>query len=120
MTYRFGQKRVPGLSDNQQPVCHRLLIAMVKHPLPEETSVSAFGISRIGIDNLPQRLAIGQIISLTLRRGAHLASPDSSWRWLTQCSNISIIFWLYCVLRAAAKRCPMFPGLSAQKGALQK
>ena len=83
MTYKPGQRTASDLSDNHEPVYQALLTAIVEHQLPpgsrlpEEALSEAFGISRTGIRKVLQRLAAVQMIVLTPRRGAHVASPDA-------------------------------------------
>ncbi|WP_275556512.1 GntR family transcriptional regulator [Mixta sp. Marseille-Q2659] len=83
MKHKSGLKTASDLNDSHEPVWQALLTAIVEHQLPpgcrlpEEALADAFGISRTGIRQVLQRLAAVQMITLTPRRGAHVASPDA-------------------------------------------
>ena len=83
MKHQPGPKTASQLSDSHEPLYQALLTAIVEHQLPpgsrlpEEALAAAFGVSRTGIRQVLQRLAAGQMIVLTPRRGAQVASPDA-------------------------------------------
>lgn len=83
MKHETGPKTASDLCDSHEPVYQALLTAIVEHQLPpgsrlpEEALADVFGISRTGIRKVLQRLAAVQMITLTPRRGAHVASPDA-------------------------------------------
>lgn len=104
MKHEPGPKTASNLSDSHEPVWQALLTAIVEHQLPpgsrlpEEALAEAFGISRTGIRNVLQRLAAVQMITLTPRRGAHVASPDAQeardifhTRSLIECANLPAV-----------------------------
>ncbi|KMV36455.1 GntR family transcriptional regulator [Franconibacter pulveris] len=80
-------KRETGLSapqelpDKEAHIWHSLLNAIVEHQLPpgcklpEEALAEVFGVSRTGIRKVLTRLAAVQMIDMTPRRGAFVASP---------------------------------------------
>lgn len=59
-----------------------LMTAIVEHQLPpgsklpEEALAEVFAVSRTGIRKVLQRLAAVQLVTLTPKRGAHVASPS--------------------------------------------
>lgn len=104
MKHEPGPKTASDLSDSHEPVYQALLTAIVEHQLPpgsrlpEEALAEVFGISRTGIRKVLQRLAAVQMISLTPRRGAHVASPDAQeahdifhTRSLIECANLPAV-----------------------------
>ncbi|GLR10355.1 hypothetical protein COO59_06595 [Mixta theicola] len=106
MKHNPGQKTASELTGNDKPVRQALLTAMEKQPLSPgsrllaEALAKVFAISRTGIRNVLQRLAAVQMIMLTPRRGAHVASPDAQ-----EARDIC----RHRVLSAAVTSCPIFP-----------
>jgi DNA-binding GntR family transcriptional regulator len=71
----------PDLHDKDESIFQALMTAIVEHQLlpgsklPEEALSGVFGVSRTGIRKVLQRLAAVQMVTLTPKRGAHVASP---------------------------------------------
>ena len=71
----------PDLHDKDETIFQALMTAIVEHQLlpgsklPEEALAEVFGVSRTGIRKVLQRLAAVQMVTLTPKRGAHVASP---------------------------------------------
>lgn len=71
----------PDLQDKDESIFQALMTAIVEHQLlpgsklPEEALAEVFGVSRTGIRKVLQRLAAVQMVTLTPKRGAHVASP---------------------------------------------
>ena len=71
----------PDLHDKDESIFQALMTAIVEHQLlpgsklPEEALAEVFGVSRTGIRKVLQRLAAVQMVTLTPKRGAHVASP---------------------------------------------
>ena len=71
----------PDLHDKDESIYQSLMTAIVEHQLlpgsklPEEALAEVFGVSRTGIRKVLQRLAAVQVVTLTPKRGAHVASP---------------------------------------------
>lgn len=67
--------------DKDETIYQALMTAIVEHQLPpgsklpEEALAEAFGVSRTGIRKVLQRLATVQMVTLTPKRGAQVASP---------------------------------------------
>lgn len=72
----------PALQDKDESIYQALMTAIVEHQLlpgsklPEEALADVFGVSRTGIRKVLQRLATVQMVTLTPKRGAHVASPS--------------------------------------------
>jgi len=72
----------PALQDKDESIYQSLMTAIVEHQLlpgsklPEEALADVFGVSRTGIRKVLQRLATVQMVTLTPKRGAHVASPS--------------------------------------------
>ncbi|WP_061707490.1 GntR family transcriptional regulator [Pseudenterobacter timonensis] len=70
-----------GLHEKDDAICQALMTAIVEHQLPpgsklpEEALAEVFGVSRTGIRKVLQRLATVQMVTLTPKRGAQVASP---------------------------------------------
>lgn len=71
----------PELHDKDESIFQALMTAIVEHQLPpgsklpEEALAEVFGVSRTGIRKVLQRLATVQMVILTPKRGAQVASP---------------------------------------------
>ncbi|WP_210454840.1 GntR family transcriptional regulator, partial [Pantoea ananatis] len=71
----------PDLHDKDESIFQALMTAIVEHQLlpgsklPEEALAEVFGVSRTGIRKVLQRLAAVQMVTLTPKRGAHVACP---------------------------------------------
>ena len=71
----------PALQDKDESIYQALMTAIVEHQLPpgsklpEEALAEVFAVSRTGIRKVLQRLAAVQLVTLTPKRGAHVASP---------------------------------------------
>ncbi|SCC42337.1 GntR family transcriptional regulator [Kosakonia oryziphila] len=69
------------LQDKDETIYQSLMTAIVEHQLlpgsklPEEALADVFGVSRTGIRKVLQRLNAVQMVTLTPKRGAHVASP---------------------------------------------
>ncbi|MDD7997692.1 GntR family transcriptional regulator [Kosakonia radicincitans] len=69
------------LQDKDETIYQSLMTAIVEHQLlpgsklPEEALAEVFGVSRTGIRKVLQRLNAVQMVTLTPKRGAHVASP---------------------------------------------
>lgn len=67
--------------DKDESIYQALMTAIVEHQLlpgsklPEEALAEVFGVSRTGIRKVLQRLNAVQMVTLTPKRGAHVASP---------------------------------------------
>ena len=76
-----GLQTAPDLHDKDESIFQALMTAIVEHQLlpgsklPEEALAEVFGVSRTGIRKVLQRLAAVQMVTLTPKRGAHVASP---------------------------------------------
>ncbi len=72
----------PAVQDKDESIYQALMTAIVEHQLlpgsklPEEALADVFGVSRTGIRKVLQRLATVQMVTLTPKRGAHVASPS--------------------------------------------
>lgn len=81
MNHANGLQAAPELQDKDEYIFQALMTAIVEHQLlpgsklPEEALAEVFGVSRTGIRKVLQRLAAVQMVTLTPRRGAHVASP---------------------------------------------
>mgnify|MGYP001057434331 FL=1 len=70
-----------GLHDKDESIYEALLTAIVEQQLlpgsklPEEALAEVFGVSRTGVRKALQRLAAVQMVTLTPKRGAQVASP---------------------------------------------
>lgn len=94
-------KTASDLSDKDEPIYQALMTAIVEHQLPpgsklpEEALSEVFGVSRTGIRKVLQRLAAVQMITLTPKRGAQVATPTVEeaqdifrTRSLIECANL--------------------------------
>ena len=76
-----SQKTASEQQNKDEFIYQALMHAIVEHQLPpgsklpEEALADVFGISRTGIRKVLQRLAAVQMVTLTPKRGAHVASP---------------------------------------------
>ncbi|QLA66987.1 GntR family transcriptional regulator [Enterobacter pasteurii] len=81
MNHANGLQAAPELQDKDEYIFQALMTAIVEHQLlpgsklPEEALAEVFGVSRTGIRKVLQRLDAVQMVTLTPRRGAHVASP---------------------------------------------
>ncbi|MFH8133519.1 GntR family transcriptional regulator [Pantoea osteomyelitidis] len=81
MKSEAGQRTASDLNDKDEPIYQALMNAIVEHQLPpgsklpEEALCQVFGVSRTGIRKVLQRLAAVQMITLTPKRGAQVATP---------------------------------------------
>lgn len=68
--------------DKDEHIYQALMTAIVEHQLlpgsklPEEALAEVFGVSRTGIRKVLQRLTAVQMVTLTPKRGAHVANPS--------------------------------------------
>ncbi len=96
-----GLHASPETEDKEQFIWQSLMKAIVEHQLPpgsklpEEALAEVFGVSRTGIRKVLTRLATVQMITLTPRRGAFVATPDVeeskaifATRKLIECGNL--------------------------------
>ncbi|PWW04710.1 GntR family transcriptional regulator [Mangrovibacter plantisponsor] len=87
--------------DKEAEIWQSLMRAIVEHQLPpgcklpEEALAEAFGVSRTGIRKVLTRLATVQMVTMTPRRGAFVASPGVEeskqifrTRALLECANL--------------------------------
>lgn len=101
MKSETGLKTASDLSDKDEPIYQALMTAIVEHQLPpgsklpEEALSEVFGVSRTGIRKVLQRLAAVQMITLTPKRGAQVATPSVEeaqdifrTRSLLECANL--------------------------------
>lgn len=92
------------LADKDEPIYQALMNAIVEHQLPpgsklpEEALSAVFGISRTGIRKVLQRLAAVQMVTLTPKRGAQVATPAVeeakeifTTRSLLECANLPAV-----------------------------
>jgi len=104
MKSETGQRTAAELHDKDEPIYQALMNAIVEHQLPpgsklpEEALSEVFGVSRTGIRKVLQRLAAVQMITLTPKRGAHVATPGVEdardifrTRSLLECGNLSAV-----------------------------
>ncbi|ERH64969.1 GntR family transcriptional regulator [Pantoea dispersa EGD-AAK13] len=104
MKSETGQKTAADLNDGDEPIYQALLNAIVEHQLPpgsklpEEALSEVFGVSRTGIRKVLQRLAAVQMITLSPRRGAQVATPGVeeardifATRSLLECANLPAV-----------------------------
>lgn len=96
-----GLKTASELGDRDEPIYQALMTAIVEHQLPpgsklpEEALCEVFGVSRTGIRKVLQRLAAVQMVTLTPKRGAQVATPTVEeaqdifrTRSLIECANL--------------------------------
>lgn len=99
-----GLKTASDLTDKVEPIYQALMNAIVEHQLPpgsklpEEALASVFGVSRTGIRKVLQRLAAVQMLVLTPKRGAQVATPSVEeaqdifrTRALIECANLPAV-----------------------------
>lgn len=104
MKSEHGLKTASDLNDKDEPIFQALMTAIVEHQLPpgsklpEEALAEVFGVSRTGIRKVLQRLAAVQMVSLTPKRGAHVATPGVEeaqdifrTRTLIECANLPFV-----------------------------
>lgn len=104
MKSETGQRTAADLHDKDEPIYQALMNAIVEHQLPpgsklpEEALSEVFGVSRTGIRKVLQRLAAVQMITLTPKRGAHVATPGVDeardifcTRSLMECANLPAV-----------------------------
>lgn len=102
MKSETGLKTASDLNDKDEPIYQALMTAIVEHQLPpgsklpEEALSEVFGVSRTGIRKVLQRLAAVQMITLTPKRGAQVATPTVEeaqdifhTRCLLECANLA-------------------------------
>lgn len=81
MNNQHRLQAAPELHDKDESIYQALMTAIVEHQLPpgsklpEEALAEVFGVSRTGIRKVLQRLATVQMVTLTPKRGAQVASP---------------------------------------------
>ena len=81
MSNQHRLQAAPELQDKDESIYQALMTAIVEHQLPpgsklpEEALAEVFGVSRTGIRKVLQRLATVQMVALTPKRGAQVASP---------------------------------------------
>lgn len=101
MKSETGLKTASDLNDKDEPIYQALMTAIVEHQLPpgsklpEEALSEVFGVSRTGIRKVLQRLAAVQMVTLTPKRGAQVATPTVEeaqdifrTRSLVECANL--------------------------------
>ncbi len=104
MKSESGLKTASDLGDKDEPIYQALMTAIVEHQLPpgsklpEEALSEVFGVSRTGIRKVLQRLAAVQMITLTPKRGAQVATPTVEeaqdifrTRSLIECANLPAV-----------------------------
>lgn len=104
MTSKTGQRDATRLQDKDEGIYQALMNAIVEHQLPpgsklpEEALSGVFGVSRTGIRKVLQRLAAVQMITLSPRRGAQVATPGVeeardifATRSLLECANLPAV-----------------------------
>ncbi|MCZ4059209.1 GntR family transcriptional regulator [Pantoea sp. LMR881] len=104
MKSETGQRTAADLHDKDEVIFQALMNAIVEHQLPpgsklpEEALSDVFGVSRTGIRKVLQRLAAVQMITLTPKRGAHVATPGVDeardifrTRSLMECANLPAV-----------------------------
>ncbi|WP_034912520.1 GntR family transcriptional regulator [Erwinia sp. 9145] len=104
MNSETSLKTASDLPERDEPIYQALMSAIVEHQLlpgsklPEEALAGVFGVSRTGIRKVLQRLAAVQMVILTPRRGALVASPSVSeardiftTRSLLECANLPAV-----------------------------
>jgi len=97
-------KRASDLNDTDEPIFQALMQAMVERQLqpgsklPEEALADVFGVSRTGIRKVLTRLAAVQMVVLTPKRGAQVATPSREeaqdifrTRELIECANFPAV-----------------------------
>lgn len=90
--------------DKDDHIFNALVTSIVEHQLlpgsklPEEALAEVFGVSRTGIRRVLQRLAAVQLITLTPKRGAQVATPDIetsrdlfATRRMLECANLPAV-----------------------------
>ena len=81
MSNQHRLQAAPELQDKDESIYQALMTAIVEHQLPpgsklpEEALAEVFGVSGTGIRKVLQRLATVQMVALTPKRGAQVASP---------------------------------------------
>lgn len=104
MKSEIAARAASDLNDKDEPIYQALMNAIVEHQLPpgsklpEEALSAVFGISRTGIRKVLQRLAAVQMVTLTPKRGAKVATPSVdeakdifSTRSLLECANLPAV-----------------------------
>ncbi|MCP1438226.1 DNA-binding GntR family transcriptional regulator [Erwinia persicina] len=104
MKSESGLKRATDLNDKDEAIFQALMKAMVERQLPpgsklpEEALADVFGVSRTGIRKVLTRLAAVQMVVLTPKRGAQVATPSTEeaqdifrTRELIECANLPTV-----------------------------
>ncbi|KFX20383.1 GntR family transcriptional regulator [Pectobacterium betavasculorum] len=82
MNYTYGLESAAFSQQKDDVIYQALLNAIVEHQLlpgtklPEEALADVFDVSRTGIRKVLQRLAVVQMVTLTPKRGAQVATPS--------------------------------------------
>ncbi|MFK3663071.1 GntR family transcriptional regulator [Scandinavium sp. NPDC088450] len=104
MKRETGLHASPEAEDKEHFIWQSLMTAIVEHQLPpgsklpEEALAEVFGVSRTGIRKVLTRLATVQMITMTPRRGAFVATPDVeeskaifATRKIIECANLPFV-----------------------------
>lgn len=104
MKRETGLYASPETEDKEHFIWQSLMTAIVEHQLPpgsklpEEALAEVFGVSRTGIRKVLTRLATVQMITITPRRGAFVATPDVeeskaifATRKMIECANLPFV-----------------------------
>lgn len=104
MKSETGQRKAAERHDKDEAIYQALMNAIVEHQLPpgsklpEEALSAVFGVSRTGIRKVLQRLAAVQMVTLTPKRGAQVATPGVDeardifrTRSLIECANLPAV-----------------------------
>ena len=104
MSSWYGLKTVIFSQDKDDEIYHAIVKAIVEHQLPpgsklpEESLAAVFGVSRTGIRKVLQRLGAVQLITLTPKRGAQVATPGVdearnvlATRCMLECANLPAV-----------------------------
>lgn len=104
MRNEHRQQAAAALHDKDETIYQALMTAIVEHQLPpgsklpEEALAEVFGVSRTGIRKVLTRLATVQMITMTPRRGAFVATPDVeeskaifATRKMIECANLPFV-----------------------------
>ncbi|WP_213994067.1 GntR family transcriptional regulator [Sodalis sp. dw_96] len=104
MSSWYGLKTVIFSQDKDDKIYHAIVKSIVEHQLPpgsklpEESLAAVFGVSRTGIRKVLQRLAAVQLITLTPKRGAQVATPGVdearnvlATRCMLECANLPAV-----------------------------
>ncbi|MGK3142850.1 GntR family transcriptional regulator [Pantoea sp. C2G6] len=104
MKSKTGPQEAIPQQDKDEAIYQALMNAIVEHQLPpgsklpEEALSGVFGVSRTGIRKVLQRLAAVQMVTLTPKRGAQVATPGVeeardifTTRSLMECANLPAV-----------------------------